>query len=159
MAGYSFQPFNSLWVVADKSNLYFKPTICGLHGDNTVKVDKRDLHYWESLQSPIYPLSLFEVCVARSVFVVVKRAQVMILYRCRHNWPSASAISPKTQSHPSTGDLTGLSKPITRKREIRVHLSELIQCFSKCWAKLPQLGSVPVVRMFMSQDSQTTALC
>lgn len=49
-------------VAADKQNLYFKPTVCGLHGDPTVKLDKRDLYYWESLQSPVYPMSLFEVC-------------------------------------------------------------------------------------------------
>jgi hypothetical protein len=46
---------------ADRKNLYFKPTIVGLHGDQGVTVDKKDLNYWESLQAAVYPASLFEV--------------------------------------------------------------------------------------------------
>jgi hypothetical protein len=48
---------------ADRKNLYFKPTIVGLHGDQGVTVDKKDLNYWESLQAAVYPASLFEVYI------------------------------------------------------------------------------------------------
>lgn len=47
----------------DRKNLYFKPTIVGLHGDEGVTLDKADLNYWESLQSAVYPSSLFEVSI------------------------------------------------------------------------------------------------